>query len=89
VFGQFGENFTVEGLSDEEVCIGDRYRIGSALFEVTQPREQCSAGDAGHRHRFAKRGIGRYRMPNSRLNSATSAVNVVRIVSIACLRVLA
>jgi ferredoxin-NADP reductase/MOSC domain-containing protein YiiM len=40
-FGQFGENFTVEGLSDEEVCIGDRYRIGSALFEVTQPRVTC------------------------------------------------
>ena len=41
VFGQFGENFTVEGLSDEEVCIGDQYRIGSALFEVTQPRVTC------------------------------------------------
>src|SRR5205807_5622848 len=41
VFGQFGENFTVEGLSDHEVCIGDRYRIGSALFEVTQPRVTC------------------------------------------------
>jgi ferredoxin-NADP reductase/MOSC domain-containing protein YiiM len=41
VFGQFGENFTVEDLSDEEVCIGDQYRIGSALFEVTQPRVTC------------------------------------------------
>ena len=40
-FGQFGENFTVEGLRDDEVCIGDRYRIGSALFEVTQPRVTC------------------------------------------------
>ena len=40
-FGQFGENFTVEGLSDNEVCIGDRYRIGSAEFEVTQPRVTC------------------------------------------------
>jgi ferredoxin-NADP reductase/MOSC domain-containing protein YiiM len=40
-FGQFGENFTVEGMSDEEVCIGDRYVIGSALFEVTQPRVTC------------------------------------------------
>ena len=39
--GQFGENFTVDGLSDDEVCIGDRYRIGSALFEVTQPRVTC------------------------------------------------
>jgi ferredoxin-NADP reductase/MOSC domain-containing protein YiiM/ferredoxin len=40
-FGQFGENFTVTGLPDDEVCIGDRYRIGSALFEVTQPRVTC------------------------------------------------
>lgn len=40
-FGQFGENLTVDGLSDNEVCIGDRYRIGSALFEVTQPRVTC------------------------------------------------
>src|SRR5215470_5192925 len=39
--GQFGENFTVEGLPDDQVCIGDRYRIGSALFEVTQPRVTC------------------------------------------------
>ena len=41
VFGQFGENFTVEGLADSEVCIGDRYRIGGAVFEVTQPRVTC------------------------------------------------
>ena len=41
VHGQFGENFTIEGLPDDEVCIGDRYRIGSAVFEVTQPRVTC------------------------------------------------
>jgi ferredoxin-NADP reductase/MOSC domain-containing protein YiiM/ferredoxin len=41
VFGEFGENFTIEGLADSEVCIGDRYRIGAALFEVTQPRVTC------------------------------------------------
>jgi ferredoxin-NADP reductase/MOSC domain-containing protein YiiM/ferredoxin len=41
VHGQFGENFTVEGLADDEVCIGDRYRIGTAVFEVTQPRVTC------------------------------------------------
>ena len=40
-YGQFGENFTVEGLADDEVCVGDRYRIGSAAFEVTQPRVTC------------------------------------------------
>ena len=41
IFGQFGENFTVEGLPDNEVCIGDRYRIGGAIFEVSQPRVTC------------------------------------------------
>jgi ferredoxin-NADP reductase/MOSC domain-containing protein YiiM/ferredoxin len=41
VYGQFGENFTIDGLPDDAVCIGDRYRIGSALFEVTQPRVTC------------------------------------------------
>jgi ferredoxin-NADP reductase/MOSC domain-containing protein YiiM len=41
VHGQFGENFTIEGLPDDGVCIGDRYQIGSALFEVTQPRVTC------------------------------------------------
>jgi MOSC domain-containing protein YiiM len=41
IYGQFGENFTVEGLADSEVCIGDRYRIRDAVFEVTQPRVTC------------------------------------------------
>ena len=41
VYGQFGENFTIDGPGDEEVCIGDRYRIGTAVFEVTQPRVTC------------------------------------------------
>jgi ferredoxin-NADP reductase/MOSC domain-containing protein YiiM len=41
VNGQFGENFTVQGLADNEVRIGDHYRIGQALFEVTQPRVTC------------------------------------------------
>jgi ferredoxin-NADP reductase/MOSC domain-containing protein YiiM len=39
--GHFGENFTVEGMSDDHVFIGDRYRIGGATFEVTQPRVTC------------------------------------------------
>jgi len=39
--GHFGENFTVAGLADDDVCIGDRYRIGEADFEVTQPRVTC------------------------------------------------
>jgi len=41
VYGQFGENFTVEGLGDDVVCVGDRYQIGTAIFEVTQPRVTC------------------------------------------------
>jgi ferredoxin-NADP reductase/MOSC domain-containing protein YiiM/ferredoxin len=40
-YGQFGENFTIEGLADDQVCIGDRFQIGSALFEVSQPRVTC------------------------------------------------
>jgi ferredoxin-NADP reductase/MOSC domain-containing protein YiiM len=40
-YGQFGENFTVRGLADDEVCIGDRYKIGTTIFEVTQPRVTC------------------------------------------------
>ena len=40
-YGQFGENFTVEGLADDRVCIGDRYQIGEAVLEVTQPRVTC------------------------------------------------
>jgi MOSC domain-containing protein YiiM len=40
-YGQFGDNFTVAGLPDDKVCIGDRYRIGDAFFEVTQPRVTC------------------------------------------------
>jgi ferredoxin-NADP reductase/MOSC domain-containing protein YiiM len=40
-YGQFGENFTVHGLADDQVCIGDHYRIGEAVFEVTQPRVTC------------------------------------------------
>jgi len=41
VYGQFGENCTIEGLADDAVCIGDRFQIGTALFEVTQPRVTC------------------------------------------------
>lgn len=40
-YGSFGENFTVDGLPDDEVCVGDRFRIGEALLEVTQPRVTC------------------------------------------------
>ena len=55
-FGQFGENFTVTGLGDDEVCIGDRYRIGEAEFEVSQPRVTC--------YRVAMR-LGRTRTPGA------------------------
>ena len=54
VYGQFGENFTVDGLADDEVCIGDRYRIGGAVFEVTQPRVTCYR--VGHAHERAPDG---------------------------------
>jgi ferredoxin-NADP reductase/MOSC domain-containing protein YiiM len=41
VDGCFGENLTVDGLADTEVCIGDRFRIGGAVFEISQPRVTC------------------------------------------------
>jgi MOSC domain-containing protein YiiM len=40
-FGMFGENLTTEGLLEHEVSIGDRFRIGTAEFVVTQPRMPC------------------------------------------------
>ncbi|MCW3783373.1 MOSC domain-containing protein [Defluviimonas salinarum] len=40
-FGHFGENLTIRGLSEDEVRIGDRYRVGGALLEVSQPRSPC------------------------------------------------
>src|SRR5947209_4900068 len=41
-FGGFAENFTVEGLDEHTVCLGDRLRIGVAEVEVTDPRFPCS-----------------------------------------------
>lgn len=39
--GQFGENFTVEGMSEDRIHVGDVFRIGLARVEVTQPRQPC------------------------------------------------
>ena len=64
--GQFGENFTVTGMPDDEVCIGDVYRIGGALPEVSQPRIPCyklalKMGIAGFQNRFLESGrVGFY-----------------------------
>ncbi|MDD5541755.1 MAG: MOSC domain-containing protein [Acidobacteriia bacterium] len=40
-FGAFGENFTVEGLTEDHVCIGDTFQIGSVVVQVSQPRVPC------------------------------------------------
>ena len=40
-FGEFGENFTTQGLLENQVCIGDVFRIGEAIIQVTQPRVPC------------------------------------------------
>ena len=49
-FGMFGENFTISNLSEKDICIGDQFRVGTALLEVSQTRyswlahfKQCSA----------------------------------------------
>jgi ferredoxin-NADP reductase/MOSC domain-containing protein YiiM/ferredoxin len=39
--GQFGENLTVSGMADDQVCVGDRYRVGGTVLEVSQPRVTC------------------------------------------------
>ena len=51
--GHFGENFTVEGMPDDEVCVGDHYRIGDATFEVTQPCVTCFRSVRASRSRDA------------------------------------
>ena len=53
--GAFGENFTVDGLPDDEVCIGDRYRIGQAVVEVTQPRVTCYRVGCGSKSHACRR----------------------------------
>lgn len=40
-WGMFGENLTTEGLTEENACIGDQFRIGEAIVKVTQPRMPC------------------------------------------------
>jgi MOSC domain-containing protein YiiM len=55
--GTFGENLTVSGLQSATVCVGDRYRIGDVLIEVTAPRIPCNTlairmGDAHFVKRF-------------------------------------
>lgn len=49
--GAFGENLTIEGLSESEVCLGDIFRVGDALGQITQPRVPCSklAGKFGNK----------------------------------------
>jgi MOSC domain-containing protein YiiM len=40
-WGMFGENLTTEGLTEENACIGDQFRVGEAIVKVTQPRMPC------------------------------------------------
>ncbi|MGE6598937.1 MOSC domain-containing protein [Bacillus proteolyticus] len=41
VYGAFGENITVSGMREEDVCIGDTFQLGEAIVQVTQPRQPC------------------------------------------------
>lgn len=40
-YGAFGENFTVDGLTEANVCVGDTFAVGGALVQVSQPRGPC------------------------------------------------
>lgn len=51
--GAFGSNLAVSGLTEDMVHIGDRFRLGSALIEISQPRKPCSKIE----HRFAHKGM--------------------------------
>lgn len=51
--GAFGENVSTEGLLEDAVCIGDRFRFGTALVEVSQGRQPCWKID----HRFGRKGV--------------------------------
>ena len=54
-FGQFGENLTTEGLSENDTCVGDIIEIGQAVIQVTQPRAPCyKLADKLGIHGFAK-----------------------------------
>ncbi|MEJ2409375.1 MAG: MOSC domain-containing protein, partial [Novosphingobium sp.] len=52
-YGAFGENIATTGMTEETVCLGDRYRLGSALVEVSQGRQPCWKLD----HRFDGRPV--------------------------------
>ena len=49
----FGENLMSSGLVESDVCVGDRYRLGTALLEVSQPRQPCWKIE----HRFGRKGM--------------------------------
>src|SRR3546814_14791977 len=51
--GAFGENIAASGLSEAELCLGDRFRLGTALVEVSQGRQPCWKLD----HRFGRKDI--------------------------------
>src|SRR3546814_8582748 len=51
--GAFGENISTAGLDEQNVFLGDRFRLGSALVEVTQARQPCWKLD----HRFGAKGV--------------------------------
>lgn len=51
--GAFGENISTSGLDEQTVCLGDRFRLGTALVEVSQARQPCWKLD----HRFGGKGV--------------------------------
>lgn len=65
-FGQFGENFTSEGLLEDQISIGDSFRIGGAVVQVTEPRTPCyklgikMGSDEFPRRFLASRRVGFY-----------------------------
>lgn len=60
--GWFGENLTMTGTDEDNVCVGDRFAVGQARFEVSQPRQPCATLN----RRFHRRDMVRLVQANQR-----------------------
>ncbi|HQX62766.1 MAG TPA: MOSC domain-containing protein [Thermomicrobiales bacterium] len=84
VFGDFGENLTVEGLTEADVCIGDRYELGETLLEVSQPRQPCwklsrRNGVAGLAQEVVRKGLGGWYVRVLREGNVEAGQELIRL----------
>jgi MOSC domain-containing protein YiiM len=82
--GRFGENLTTEGLLDEDVSVGDRFRIGTAELVVTEPRLPCfklgiKMGRAEFVTEFLERGLLGFYLAVAREGEVEAGDRIVRL----------